>query len=717
MREAVASCRICAGRCALKLTLDDEQRIIAVQGDKSNPLTRGYACIKGLTLHEAHYSPERLHHPLRRRGDGSFEEISLAVALDEIGERLGGLIDEAGPRSIAVFKGTMAYTNFLANAMLPAFLRAIGSDAFYSTMTIDQSAKWVAFDRLGGWAAGKDPFEVADVLLMIGTNPLVSLSTFNFALQNPVKSMREARARGMKLIVIDPRETETARHADVFLQPLPGEDPTILAGLIHLVLREGWQDTEFCAAHAEGLDALRQAVEPFTPAYVAARAGVTEDALYRAAALFAEPGEGGRRKRGSAASGTGPNMAAHSNLSEHLLECLNVICGRFARPGDRVMNPGVLGARIPRRAEVIPPRRAWEDATNRSPGGYGMLFGERMSGALIDDILVDSPDRVRALVVDGGNPAIALPDTRRAAEGLGALDLLVTIDPFLTPTARLSHYVIPPKMMLERADVSSRDYETIVTFAPYGQYDAPVIGPPAGSEATDDWVVLWEILRRMGRSVTLGGVTFDMDRRPDSEALIAFLLRDSAVPFDEIRRHAKGHIFDVPPMHVEAADPACTARFALAPDDVLAEIAVVRTEGTFSSIGQKGFTHRLAVRRIRDVQNTMYHHLPAIRARAPENPAFLHPEDIADLHLRDGDAITITSRNGSIIAPARSDPSVRRGVVSMTHGWGALAGEDGPEPGVNVNALTDGTETRDALNAMPQFSGFAIRVERAVPAS
>ena len=225
-----------------------------MHGDKSNPLTRGYACIKGLTLHEAHYSPQRLHHPLRRRGDGSFEEIPLAVALDEIVERLGGLIDEAGPRSVAVFKGTMAYTNFLANAMLPAFLRAIGSDAFYSTMTIDQSAKWVAFDRLGGWAAGKDPFELADVLLMIGTNPLVSLSTFNFALQNPVKSMREARARGMKLIVIDPRETETARHADVFLQPLPGEDPTILAGLIHLILREGWQDREFCNAHADGLD-------------------------------------------------------------------------------------------------------------------------------------------------------------------------------------------------------------------------------------------------------------------------------------------------------------------------------------------------------------------------------------------------------------------------------------------------------------------------------
>lgn len=707
MHEAIASCRICAGRCALRLSFDDDSRITAVHGDKSNPLTRGYACIKGLTLPEAHASPERLHHPLRRRSDGSFEQIPLEIALDEIAARLGALIALSGPQAVAAFKGTMAYTNFLANALLPAFLQALGSTAYYSTMTIDQSAKWVTFDRLGGWAAGKDSFADADVLMMVGTNPLVSLSTFNFALQNPVKAMREARARGLKLVVIDPRATETARHADVFLQPLPGEDPALLAGLIHIILREGWHDAEFCAAFANGLDALRSAVAPFTPDHVAARAGVAADDLYRAAALFAEPIDGHRRKRGSAASGTGPNMAPHANLSEHLVECLNVICGRFARAGDPVMNPGVLGPRVPRRAEVIAPRRSWEDDANRAPGGFGMLFGERMSGALIDDIMADSPDRVRALIVDGGNPAIALPDARRAAEGLGALDLLVTIDPFLTPTARLSHYVLPPTMMLERADVGSRDYETVITFAPYGQYDAPVIAPPAGSEATDDWILLWEILRRMGRTVVLDDEPFDMDARPDSEAMIAFLLRGSAVPFDAIRRHAGGHIFDVPPMTVAPGDPASSARFELAPPDIVAEIGAVRADGA----GAHGFTHRFAVRRIRDVQNTMFHDLPSVRARVTANAAFLHPDDLAALGLRDGDEAVLSSLYGRLRCVVRADPTVRAGVVSMTHGWGALAGATGPEPGVNVNALTSG-HVRDPINAMPVFTGFPVRVSR-----
>ncbi len=711
MREAVASCRICAGRCALRLTIDETERIVAIHGDKSNPLTRGYACIKGLTLHEAHYSPERLHHPLKRRADGGFDEIPLEAALGEIAERLTALVDANGPDAVGVFKGTMNYTNFLANELLPAFLRAIGSSAFYSTMTIDQSAKWVTAERLGVWAAGKDPFAVADVLLMLGTNPLVSLSTFNFALQNPVKQMREAKARGMKLVVIDPRLTETAKHADVFLQPLPGEDPAVLAALLNVVFERGWHDDAFCAAHAEGLDRLRAAVAPFTPDYASARAGVSADQLVAAAAVFAEPmAEGGviRRKRGSAASGTGPNMAAHSNLAEHLLECLNVVCGRFARPGDPVMNPGVLGPRYPRRAEVIAPRHGWEKGERRAPGGYGLLFGERMTGALADDILAKHPGRLRALIVDGGNPATALPGNARAVEALAALDLLVTIDPFLTPTARLSHYVIPPRMMLERADVGNRDYESIIIFAPYGNYDRPVIEPPEGSEAVDDWVVLWELARRMGRPLTLGRVEFDMSKRPSSDELIAHLLSGGAVSIDALRSHPEGRIFDVEPMTVEPGDPAGKARFALAPPDVIEELAAVRAQ----TPAEAGFTHRFAVRRLRDVQNTMHHGLPTIKARVPTSFAFLHPDDMAELHISHGEKAVLLSEHGRAVAEVRADETMRRGVVSMTHGWGALPGEEGAEPGVNVNLLTSAVENRDPINAMPVLSGFPVRIER-----
>ena len=708
MTSVTTACRICAGNCALKVDLDDQGFITAIHGDREDPVTRGYACIKGLTLHEAHYSSERLHHPLKRRPDGSLAPIVLDEALDEIADRLSGLIDRHGPNAVAAFKGTMAYTNFLANAMLPAFLGALGSSALYSTMTIDQSAKWVTFERLGGWAAGKDPFEVADVLLMVGTNPLVSLSTFNFALQNPVKQMREARQRGLKLVVIDPRRSETAQHADVHLQSLPGEDAVVLAGLLHVIFERGWHDAEFCRLHVDGLDRLKRAIAPFTPSYVAERASIAAADLVAAAALFAEPmrdARGERRKRGSAASGTGPDMARHANLAEHLLECLNVVCGRFARPGDSVPNPGVLGPRLTRTAEVIPPRRSWEAHGPRSPSGYGMLFGERMTGSLPDDILADAANRVRALIVVGGNPASAIPQTDKTVRALGDLDLIVTIDPFLTSTSRLADYILPPRMMFERFELGSRDYESIVLQKPYVHYTRPIIEPPAGSQCVEDWVVLWELARRLGRVIELDGVRLDMRRRPTSEQLMALLLRQSAVPFEEICNGDGGRIFDAEPMQVQPGNPSPAARFAVVPADVLAELKKVRSEPP----AEPGFTHRFAVRRVRDVQNSMYHRLPTISQRMSANPAFLNPEDLAALGFTDGQRAAIISPHGRVTAVVRGDITLRRGVVAMSHGWGPVsAGDD--EPGTNVNLLTS-AEPRDPINAMPVMTGFPVRLE------
>jgi anaerobic selenocysteine-containing dehydrogenase len=717
-REAIAACRICAGSCSLRLTLDDVGRVVAARGDRDNPVTRGYACIKGTHLHEAQNSPDRLLHPLKRQADGSFVPIALDTALAEIATALRTLIERHGAEAIAAFRGTMNYSNLTANHVLPAFLEALGSNSFFSTMTIDQSAKWVTFERLGGWAAGKDPYALADVLMFVGTNPLVSLSTFNFALQNPAKQMQEAKQRGLKLVVIDPRATETARHADVFLQPVPGEDPTILAGLLRIVLRRGWHDAEFCARHVKDLPRLICALEPFTPEYVAARAGVSALGLTAAAAAFAEPvreGGGLRRKRGSAASGTGPNMAPHSNLAEHLLECLNVVCGRFARPGDVVPNPGVVAPRYPRFAEVIAPRRSWESGWKSRCGGYGMLFGQKMSGTLAQEITTAGAGQIRALLVDGGNPADAVPDQRGIAQALRQLDLLVCVEPFMTNTARLAHYVIPPKMMFERADLPSRDYESYIMFQPYAQYSAPVATPPAGSAVVDDWFVFWELARRLGKTVVFDGVPLDMGAAPTTDALLAILARHGSVPFEELRRHPHGKIFEVEPMTVQPGDASNTARFDVMPDDIEHELAQMLNEAQAlneAPPGMAGFTHRLAVRRVRDVQNTMYHQLPAIRRRMPFNPAFVHPEDLAAQGLVGGECVTIVSAHGRIRAIVQADSTLRRGVVSIPHGWGPMPDEElEPYGGANPNQLLSATVGIDPINAMPVMTAVPVRIE------
>src|SRR5690606_24197652 len=197
----------------------------------------------------------------------------------------------------------------------------------------------------------------ADERRQIGTKAMVAMlgGLNSFVPINPAKRIKEAKAHGLRLVVIDPRYTETARHADIFLQPYPGEDPTIAAGMLRLVLANGWFDAEFCDQYVHGLDALRNAVEPFTPEYVSRRAGVPEDLFISATELFAR-----QSRSGAAASGTGPNMAPRSNLADHLIECLNVVCGRYPRAGDPIANPGVMSPPAPFRAEVIAPTRPWE---------------------------------------------------------------------------------------------------------------------------------------------------------------------------------------------------------------------------------------------------------------------------------------------------------------------------------------------------------------------
>ena len=706
-RQARSFCRICSGYCGMILDIDGDGRLVGARGDKAHPLTRGYACIKGLQAPEAHNGPARLRHPLKRLADGSFARIPLDAALDEIGAKLATLVDRHGPEALAAFRGTITVYSALSAQMLPDWLAAFGSRGFYSTMTIDQSAKWVTVERLGMWSAGKHSFAEADVWMWIGTNPLLSLGSAGIA-SNPALSLRDAKARGLKLIVIDPRHTETAQHADLFIQPRPGEDVAIAAGLINIILAERWHDAAFCAENVAGLGTLRRAVAPFTPDYVAARAGIAAADLHRAAAMFADG-----PRRGVAHAGTGVTMAPRSNLADHLFECLNVICGRYLRAGEPVANPGVLSPARELRAEVIGPSRGWEHSEKGRIGGHGMLFGEKMTAMLADEMLTPGPGRIRSLFVDGGNPASAVPDQRKFVAALRSLDLLVTIDPFMSTTARLSHYVLPPTTFYEHADMASPVYETSFFARPFAAYTPAIVAPPADAEVADDWLLLWEIARRAGREISFFGQPLGLVAPPTAEQLHRILLRDAPASFDMVEAHA-GQPLDLPPAIVAPAS-ADAGRFAVAPPDVVAELAAVRAEWqpTTAVVESTRYPFRLISRRLREVSNSMYHELPAIRRRVPYNAAYLHPQDLAALDLAAGDRVRIISDHGEIPGIVSSDDNLRRGTVSMAHGWSGLPDDQSAyeDVGAYTGLLISTDRDLEPINAMPRQSAIPVRVE------
>ncbi|MDF7774764.1 molybdopterin-dependent oxidoreductase [Sphingomonas sp. AOB5] len=694
MTERKSFCRICFGTCGLIVKLDDNARVTSVRGDPDHPLTSGFACSKGVTSGELHNSDRRLLRPLKRMPDGSHAEIGIEQALDEIAERLKASVAAHGSNSHAIYQGMGGSLNAAVRVVLRGWLNAMGSTSYYSSMTIDQSAKWVSFERLGMWAAGNTPFDTADVWMGFGFNPLVSVSgaLSGFNNYNPVARLKAAKARGAKIIVIDPRRTETARLADIHLQPIPGEDSAIAAGFLNLALSEGREDSEFCAAHAEGLDDLRAAVAPFTPAHVAARAGIDE-ALFREAAdiFFAA-------KRGGAFTGTGPNMATGSNLSQHLIDALNVVCGRYPRAGDAVPNPGVLGPRKPVHAEAISPGRSFER--------NGMLFGQKMTGALASAITGPGPDRIRSLIVVGGNLVSAMPDQARSIAALSGLDLLVTIDPQMNATARLADYVLPPRLMFERDDMTMVHNERNYFPAPFAQYAPAIAAEPEGAELIDDHALFWGLAKRLGLTLDYGGQALDMGACPSGADLLAITAAHSQIPFAEIKAREGGAIWPVQPQIVEPARPGA-GRFQLLPPDVAEEFAeMARGEPV-----DPAYPFRLVVRRMREVMNSFGRHIPSVQRRKPENRLQLHPDDLAALGIETGEQVMLRSAHGAIPATVETDDTLRPGTVTLTHGWGELPG-DRDAIGVAINRLTDAGDTVERINAMPRFSALPVRIER-----
>jgi anaerobic selenocysteine-containing dehydrogenase len=703
MHEARSFCRTCIAGCGVILTIDDEGQIASMRGDRDHPISEGYVCFKGLQGRSSHHGHTRLLHSLKRHTDGHMGQIAPERAFDEIAARLRTILDREGPQAIGLFRGTGAFHTTTAFAIHGGFLEALGSSQIFTTLTIDQSAKMVAAGRLGSWHAGKQHIETLDVAMIFGCNPLISHSAGGLLLSAPVKRLKRAKARGMKLVVIDPRRTETAQHADLFIQPYPGEDSSIAAGILRIMLDEGWHDAEFCGRYVDGLEALRRAIDPFTPAYVAARAGIRAEDLIRAARMFSIESQ-----HGTVVTGTGTNMSPHSNLAEHLAQCIDVVCGRFKRPGDRMPNPDPLAPSTEWYAEVVPGSRPWNLAPPSRVRGVGNLFGERLTGTLADEILTPGPGQIKALIVNGANIANSVPDKTRMLEALRSLELLVVIDPHLTATARLAHYVIPTTLQYERADIPITLGFPLYLDA-WTQYTPAIIEPPKTAEVVDDWVVFWSLAQRLGLKLNYAGVPLDMQQCPTSESLLRLSMRNASLTLDELKERPNGIAWD--PERVRLVQNARTeagGRFTVAPEDVLQEIASVLVEAPWAD----GFAFRLAVRRSRDLNGSIGHQTPSVRRRNPYNPLYMNPDDMAQLGMAAGDWVDIESVSGRISAIAASDPGVRRGVVSMSHNWGDLENDPAayPQYGASTNFLTQADVGCESINAMPRMSAIPVNV-------
>ena len=357
------------------------------------------------------------------------------------------------------------------------------------------------------------------------------------------------------------------------------------------------------------------------------------------------------------------------------------------------------------------------------------------TAALADEILTPGPGQVKALFVVGGNPMLSWPNQAKTQRALAALELLVVVDPQVSATARLAHYVIGPRFGFETPAITFGN-EGITTYGlsigyqePYAQYQPQIIEPPPGSEVLEDWRFFYELGRAMGMQLAYRGHLFDMQNPPTTDALLEQFVARSRVPLAEIKRYPHGHVFPDPQPFAAPKDEGWPHRLQLGHPAMLSELSAIARElaaqarcaAPDAGLGAKtpapastpvALTTAVALdlllvsRREHAVYNSVGQQLPALRRRRPFNPAYLHPDDAARVGLADGDTILIESAVGAVRAVLQFAADVRPGVVSLAHGFEQRNGDG---RGASTSALVDDAHDFDPISGLPRMSAIPVK--------
>jgi anaerobic selenocysteine-containing dehydrogenase len=702
-------CRFCHVFCGVEVDVEDG-RVLAVRGDRDNAVSGGYTCPKGRAEHERIHHPDRLLAP-ERRGESGWTRLGKAQALDEVAERIGDIVARYGPDSVAVYTGCGGHRTAAGGPwFVRRWLQALGSSRMYTSFTIDSPSLTIAGNRFFGAPVPANLLDIAraECVLMVGTNPAAS-HQLNMPQSNPSGQLNEAQKRGMKLIVIDPRRSDVARRADLHLQVKPGEDATLLAAMVKVILDRGLQDHDYVEKYVSGVEELHEAVRPFDLDYAERRTGVPAEDIEAAAVMFATARTGGT------ATGTGLHMAVHHNLATQLVMTLSGLCGRYDRPGGMNRSEGALGREFDASMGPIPlatPPKSRIRGISGLNGLFGAYF-ELPTNTLADEILTPGEGQIRALIVNGGNPALVLAEEASAREALESLDLLVCLDLFRSATAEYADYVFGVRHPFERVDVSKL-MDATYPF-PFGHYTQAVLDGP--EETIEEWQVFWGLAERLGLPLRVGSLVAT-DGTPTSDELLDTMYKHGRVPLDELRRHPSGHAFaerhtaagGVIPNMIGHADK----KMAAGHPDVLAELREVRAEPVIDGGGYdrgEDFEFRMITYRMKEVYCTQGHNLPSLARKRSYNPVLMNPAAMERLALSHGDSVWVENDQGKVEGIVEPSEEVGANTIAFAFGWGD---PNDPRPirekGSNVQHLTSDDRRYDSVTGLALQSAIPVNV-------
>lgn len=688
--EQRSFCRICNAMCGIVVTTDGE-RVVRVRGDEDHPLSRGYTCPKGRALPQFHHDPRRLDHPQAGRG-ADRHDVAWPDILDDLASRVQATVESHGPDGVAMYLASGSAFDSAGRRAAERFLRVLGSRQKYTATTIDTPSKPLVAELVGGWS-GLTPMwdhERSTLLVLIGSNPVVSHGHSN-AIPDPVRRLREHRAKGGELWVIDPRRTETARLADRHLAPRPGTDWLLLAALVRALLPEPGSDADAAlGARATGSGELRDALAPFDVDTVSAATAIAAadiDALVAAIR---------RHGRVSALTGTGASMSRAANVTEWLLWALHVVTDSYDRPGGMWFNPGYL---------MQLDNRDWQ-ASDGTPGAgppsrpeLPRRFDEWPCAGLVSEI---EAGNVEVLFVVGGNPATAFPDAPRTRDALASVGTLAVVDVLPTETTALATHVLPAVGQLERADVPwlLDGYQLAVAT----QFTPAVVAPVAQRKPV--WWTFGGLAERLGLDALGSGLTA---ATAADETLLAPLARRSRGGADAVFSARAGTVASGAVFGWVHERVLPDGRWRLAPAALVAQlrectVALVQ-ERDREYAGPLGALRLIAHRELRTM-NSQLRDIAAPGAPTAQIAVLLHPGHVAALG-GDGSIVEVCSPFGTVTGKVRADAAMPRDAVALAHGW------DAP----NVSHLTSADCEIDPLTGMVWQSALPVDVRPApIPA-
>ncbi|MGW2517783.1 molybdopterin oxidoreductase family protein [Streptomyces sp. NPDC001617] len=737
-RTALRICPLCEATCGLTLTIEGT-RVTGARGDREDVFSKGFICPKGASFGAVDGDPDRLRGPLVRK-DGELREATWEEAFDAVAAGIRGVAERHGPNSVGVVLGN-PNVHTIAGGLYPTvLLGGLGTRSLFTASTVDQMPKHVSSGLLFGDANAipVPDLDHTDHLLLIGANPLESNGSLCTAADFPGK-LKALKARGGTLTVIDPRRTRTAKLADRHIAIRPGTDALLLAAMAYVLFDEGLVDPGELAPHVEGLEEVRVEVRDFTPEAVAGACDVDADTIRALAReLAAAPTAAVYGRIGSC-------TVPYGTLGSWFVDVLNVLTGNLDRPG---------GALFPQAATDRTPRPAgpghgfqlgrWHSRVSQHPEAKGELPLSALAEEI--DTATQQGEPIRALVTVAANPVLSAPDGDRLDKALDGLDFMVSVDPYLNETTRHADVVLPPPppsqsahhdfafntlavrnqvrytrpaVPLEPGRMAETEIFARLILAATGMHGADpsavddlVIGQTLGKAVKEphspvhgrDPKELAGLLtgesgpeRRIDMMLRLGPYGDGFGVRPDGLSLERLL--------------AHPHGIDLGPLRSRLPQPLKTrsGKVELLPQPIADDLPRLRR-----SLDELPDGLVLIGRRHLRSNNSWMHNVPALTGGSNRCTLQIHPEDAERLGVRDGEAVRVKGAGGEVTAPAEVTDGVRRGVVSLPHGWGhdrpgTRLSHAAVDPGVNVNQLLDGS-LLDPLSGNAVLNGVPVQI-------